>query len=153
MHLIDMDTLLILLSLRPGYHHPKGQYITIHPVRRPTSSSVNPNPETSPFIHVCVSSVVIYHAICPLQAHMRHAPYTRTPYPTHARETSRVAFDTTCNTPSTPRPAILTPGSSLRSYIVPTDQPGSFALCPHSYALEKTSRSVTHAKLLQVKHA
>jgi uracil-DNA glycosylase len=22
MHLVDMDTLLILLSLRPGYHHP-----------------------------------------------------------------------------------------------------------------------------------
>jgi hypothetical protein len=28
MHLIGMDTLLILLSLGPGYHHPRGQDIT-----------------------------------------------------------------------------------------------------------------------------
>jgi hypothetical protein len=31
MHLVSMDTLLILLSLRPGYDHPKGQDRTIHP--------------------------------------------------------------------------------------------------------------------------
>jgi hypothetical protein len=31
MHLVDMSTLLILLSLGPGYHHPRGQDITIHP--------------------------------------------------------------------------------------------------------------------------
>jgi hypothetical protein len=30
MHLIVMDTLLILLSLGPGYHHPRGQDITLH---------------------------------------------------------------------------------------------------------------------------
>jgi hypothetical protein len=29
MHLVGMDTLLILLSLGPGYHHPKGQDITL----------------------------------------------------------------------------------------------------------------------------
>jgi hypothetical protein len=28
MHLISMDTLLILLSFGPGYHHPRGQDIT-----------------------------------------------------------------------------------------------------------------------------
>jgi uncharacterized membrane protein len=28
MHLVGMDTLLILLSLGPGNHHPKGQDIT-----------------------------------------------------------------------------------------------------------------------------
>jgi hypothetical protein len=28
MHLVGMDTLLILLSLRPGHHHPRGQDIT-----------------------------------------------------------------------------------------------------------------------------
>jgi hypothetical protein len=28
MHLVDMDTLLILLSLGQGYHHPRGQDIT-----------------------------------------------------------------------------------------------------------------------------
>jgi hypothetical protein len=60
MHLVGMNTLLILLSLGPGYHHPRGQDITIHPLR-PTSLSVNPNPGTSPLSHVCVSSVVICH--------------------------------------------------------------------------------------------
>jgi hypothetical protein len=29
-HLVDMSTLLILLSLEPGYHHPRGQDNTIH---------------------------------------------------------------------------------------------------------------------------
>jgi hypothetical protein len=29
MHLVGMDTLLILLSLGPGYHHLRGQDITI----------------------------------------------------------------------------------------------------------------------------
>jgi hypothetical protein len=29
MHLVGMDTLLILLSLGPGYHHPRGQDITV----------------------------------------------------------------------------------------------------------------------------
>jgi hypothetical protein len=28
MHLVGMNTLLILLSLGPGYHHPRGQDIT-----------------------------------------------------------------------------------------------------------------------------
>jgi hypothetical protein len=29
MDLVGMDTLLILLSLGPGYHHPRGQDITV----------------------------------------------------------------------------------------------------------------------------
>jgi hypothetical protein len=29
MHLVGMDTLLILLSLGPGYHHPRGQDIAL----------------------------------------------------------------------------------------------------------------------------
>jgi hypothetical protein len=63
MHLVGMDTLLILLSLGIGYHHPTGQDITIHLLRRLTSLSVNPNPGTSPLSHVCLSSVVICHAM------------------------------------------------------------------------------------------
>jgi hypothetical protein len=31
MHLVGMDTLLIILSLGPGHHHPRGQDITILP--------------------------------------------------------------------------------------------------------------------------
>jgi hypothetical protein len=63
MHLVGMYTLLILLSLGSVYHHPKGQDIIIHPLRRSTSSSVNPNPGTSPLGHVCMSSVVICHVM------------------------------------------------------------------------------------------
>jgi hypothetical protein len=63
MHLVGMDTLLILLSLGPGYQHPRGQDITIHPLRKPASSSVNPNLETSPLSHVYVSSVIICHVM------------------------------------------------------------------------------------------
>jgi hypothetical protein len=29
MHLVSMDTLLIQLSLGPGYHHPRGHNITL----------------------------------------------------------------------------------------------------------------------------
>jgi hypothetical protein len=65
MHLVGMDTLLILLSLGPGYHHPRGYDITIHPLRRLMSSSVNPNPGTFPLSHVYVSSVVICHVTTP----------------------------------------------------------------------------------------
>jgi hypothetical protein len=54
-----MYILLILLSLGLGFHNPPDQDIIIHPLKRPTSLSVNPNPGTSPLSHVCVSSVVI----------------------------------------------------------------------------------------------
>jgi hypothetical protein len=80
----------------PGYHNPP-------PLRRPTSSSVNPKPGTSPLSHVCVSSVVICHAMWPLWAHMRHAPYTRTTNP---------------NTPMKPR------GSALIPLVTPRPIPG-----------------------------
>jgi hypothetical protein len=63
MNLVGMITLLILLSLGPGYHHHRGQDITIHPLRRPRSSSVNSNLGTSPLSYVCVSSVIICHAM------------------------------------------------------------------------------------------
>jgi hypothetical protein len=63
MHLVDMITLLILLSLRPGCHIPGAKISQTTPLRRPTSSSINPNLGTSPLSHVCVSSVVICHAM------------------------------------------------------------------------------------------
>jgi hypothetical protein len=56
MYLFCMNT---LLNLGSGHHHPMCQDITINPLRRLTSSSVNPNLGTSPLNHVCVSSVVI----------------------------------------------------------------------------------------------
>jgi hypothetical protein len=51
-----------------------------------------------------------------------------------------------------PRPAVLT-GSSLGSYIVPTNQHESFVRTILTHAHPRiTSRSVTHPKLLQAKH-
>jgi hypothetical protein len=113
MHLVYMSTLLILLSLEPGYHHTKGQDITIHPLRRLTSSSVNPSLGTSSLSHVCVSSVVICHAMWPLRAHMRHALYTRTPNPhMPVKPRGSVVIPLVILHPI-PGPAVLTPGSSL----------------------------------------
>ena len=63
MHLVGMITLLILLSLGPGHPIPGARISQSTPLRRPTSSSVNPNPGTFPLSHVCVSSVVICHAM------------------------------------------------------------------------------------------
>ena len=63
MHLVGMITLLILLSLGPGHPIPGARISQSTPLRRPTSSSVNPNPGTSPLGHVCMSSVVICHAM------------------------------------------------------------------------------------------
>jgi hypothetical protein len=54
MHLVDMITLLVLLSLGPGYPILGARISQSTPLRRPTSSSVNPNPGTSPLSHVCV---------------------------------------------------------------------------------------------------
>jgi hypothetical protein len=56
--------------------------------------------------------------------------------------------------PSTPGPVVLTPDSSLGSCIVPTDQHRSFVRTLSSLMrTQKTSRSVTHPKLLQDKQA
>jgi hypothetical protein len=63
MHLVGMITLLILLSLGPGHPIPGARISQSTPLRRPTSSSVNPNPGTSPLGHVCMSSAVICHAM------------------------------------------------------------------------------------------
>jgi hypothetical protein len=53
-----------------------------------------------------------------------------------------------------PGPVVLTPGSSLGSYIVPTDQHGSFVRTLSSLMrVWENFRSVTHPKLLQAKHA
>jgi hypothetical protein len=138
MHLVGMDTLLILLSL--------GQYITITGVRisqstrlrRPTSSSVNPNPRTSP--HLLATYVYLVSSyVMPCDHHMRHIPEPPSAHtPVKPRGSALIPFVTPCPILV---PVVLTPGSSLGSYIVLTDQP------------EKASQSVTHPKLLQAKHA
>jgi hypothetical protein len=51
-----------------------------------------------------------------------------------------------CNTRPIPGPVVLTPGSSLGSYIVLTDQHESFVRTLSLCTPEKTSQSVTHPK-------
>jgi hypothetical protein len=126
MHLVDMITLLILLSLGPGHPIPGVRISQSTPLRWLTSSSVNPNPWTSPLSHVCVYSVVICHACDhsgPTCA-MRHIPKPPNPHtPVKLRGSALIPLVTPR---SIPGPAELTPGSSLGSYIVPTDQHESF---------------------------
>jgi hypothetical protein len=77
MHLVGMDTLLVLLSLGPGSHHPRGQDITIHPPledRRPRWSTPIQEP---PLLATFVCLVSSYAMPCghsePTCA-MRHIP-------------------------------------------------------------------------------
>jgi hypothetical protein len=144
MHLIGMYTLLILLSLGPGYHHPRGQDITIHPLRRPTSSSVNPNPETSPLGHVCMSSAVICHAMWPLEptCAMRHILEPPSPH-TPVKPWGSALIPLVTPHPIS-GPAVLTPDSSLGSYIVPTDQHDSFVRTLSSLMRTQENFSVGH---------
>jgi hypothetical protein len=88
------------------------------------SLSVNPNPETSPLSHVCVSSVVICHAMWPLRAYMRHIPEPPSPHtPVKPRGSALIPLVTLRPIPEL---ALLTHGSSLGSYIVSTGQHESF---------------------------
>jgi hypothetical protein len=75
---------------------------------------------------------------------MRHAPYTRTPSPhTPVKPRGSALIPLV-----TPRPilgpAVLTPGSSLVSYIVPTDQPESFVRNLSSLMRTQENFSVGH---------
>jgi hypothetical protein len=71
-----MDTLLILLRLGLGYHHPRGEDITIHPLedRRPRRSTTIQEP---PLLVTSVCLVSSYAMPCdhsgPTCA-MRHIP-------------------------------------------------------------------------------
>jgi hypothetical protein len=80
-----------------------------HPLRRPTSSSVNPSAGTSHIGHVHASCA----DPCATTGHMSaHLTHTR-------RVTARVVSDTKCNTPASPWPGPVTPGSSLGSLDCP----------------------------------
>jgi hypothetical protein len=76
-----MDTLLILLRLGPGYHHPRGEDITIHPLedRRDRRSTTIQEP---PLLVTSVCLVSSYAMPCdhsgPTCA-MRHIPEPLTP--------------------------------------------------------------------------
>jgi hypothetical protein len=63
MHLVGMDTLLILLILGLGYLYPRGQDIIIHPLRRLTSSSSTPI-QQPPLLATSVCLVSSYAIPC-----------------------------------------------------------------------------------------
>jgi hypothetical protein len=58
-----------------------------------------------------------------------------------------------CNTLSTPRPAVLTPSSSLGSYIVPTDQHESFVRTLSSLMRTQENFSVGHPSQIAPRQA
>jgi hypothetical protein len=143
MHLVGMDTVLILLSLVRGYHNS--------PPTRLTSSSVNPNPWTSSLSHVCVSSVVICHVMWPLWAHMCHIPEPPSPHMSvKPRGSALIPL-------ITPRPIpgsiVLTPDSSLRSYIVSTDQYKSFVRTLSSLMRTRENFSIGHTSQIVLSKA
>jgi hypothetical protein len=138
-----MYTLLIILSLRPGYHHHRGQDITIHPLEdwRPRRSTpIHELPLLATSVCLLSSYVMSCDNSRPTYA-IHHIPKPITP---HTRETVRVGSDTTYNTPSTLGPTILTPGSSLGSYIVSTDQHDSFMCTLSSLTCTRENFSVGH---------
>jgi hypothetical protein len=119
MHLVGMDTLLKLLSLGPGYHNP------LHLEDRCPHRSI-PIQEPS-LLAMSVWLVSSYAMPCdhsgPTCA-MRHIPEPPNPHtPVKPRGSALIPL-------VTPRPIpglmVLTSGSSLGSYIVPTDQQESF---------------------------
>jgi hypothetical protein len=144
MHLVGMSTLLILLSLGPGYHHPRGQDITIHPLedRRPR----RPTPiQEPPLLAMSVCLVSSYDMPCghsgPTCA-MRHIPEPPSLHtPMKPRGSALIPLVTPCPIPG---PAVLTPASSLASYIVPTDQHESFVHTLSSLMRTRENFSVGH---------
>jgi hypothetical protein len=63
MHLVGMVTLLILLSFGLGYHHPRGQDITIHPPLEDRRSRRS-TPIQEPPLLVTFVCLVLSYAMC-----------------------------------------------------------------------------------------
>jgi hypothetical protein len=126
MHLVDMITLLILLSLRPGYPIPGARISQSTPLedRRPRRSIPIQEP---PLLAMSVCLVSSYAMPCDhfgSTCAMRHIPEPSNPHtPVKPRGSALIPLVTPHPIPG---PAVLTPGSSLGSYIVSTDQHESF---------------------------
>jgi hypothetical protein len=144
MHLVDMITLLILLSLRPGHPIPGARISQSTPIedRRPCRSTPIQEP---PLLATSVRLVSSYAMPCdhsgPTYA-MRQIPEPPNPHtPVKPRGSALIPL-------VTPRPilgpAVLTPGSYLESYIVPTDQHESFVRTLSSLMRTRENFSVSH---------
>jgi hypothetical protein len=127
MHLVGMNTPLILLSLGPRYPIPGARISQSTPLedRRPRRSTLIQEP---PLLATSMSLVSSYAMPCdhsgPTCA-MRHIP--EPPNPHTAVKPRGLALIPLVTPRPIPGPAVLTPGSSLGSHIVPTDQHASFA--------------------------
>jgi hypothetical protein len=129
MHLVDMSTLLILLSLGPGYPIPGPGYHNSRPLedRRPRRSTPIQEP---PLLATSMCLVLSYAMPCGHTGPTcvrHHIPESRSPHtPVKPRGSSLIPL-------VTPRPilepAILTPGSSQGSYIILTDQHRLLGVC------------------------
>jgi hypothetical protein len=126
MHLIGMITLLILLSLGPGHPIPGARISQSTPLedRRPRRSTPIQEP---PLLTTSICLVSSYAMPCdhfgPTCA-MRHILEPPSPHtPVKPRGSALIPLVTPRPIPG---PAVLTHGSSLGSYIVPTDQRKSF---------------------------
>jgi hypothetical protein len=89
----------------------------------------------------------------PLWAHMRHAPYTRTPNlhtPVKPRGSALIPLVTPRPIPG---PAVLTPGSSLGSYVVPTDPHESFVRTLSSLMPKRENFPVGHPSKIALSQA
>jgi hypothetical protein len=76
---------------------------------------------------------------------MRHGPYTRTPNPHTPMKPRGSALIPLVTPRPISGPTILTPGSSLGSYIVPTDQHGSFVQTLSSLMRTRENFPVGHS--------
>jgi hypothetical protein len=126
MHLVDMITLLILLSLGPGHPIPGARISQSTPLedRRPRRSTpIQEPPLLATSVCLLSSYAMPYDHSGPTCA-MRHISEPPSPHtPVKPRGSALIPFVTPR---SNPGPVILTPRSSLGSYIVPTDQYESF---------------------------
>jgi hypothetical protein len=75
---------------------------------------------------------------------MRHEPYTRTPNPHTLVKPQGSALIPFLTPRPIPRPTVLTPGSSLGSYIVHTDQHESFVCTLSSLMRTRENLPVGH---------
>jgi hypothetical protein len=137
MHLVGMDTLLILLSLGPGYHNPS-------PLedRRPRRSTPILKPPLLATYVCLVSSYVMPCDHSGPTCDMRHIPKPPIPHtPVKPRGSALIPLVTPRPIPG---PAVLTPDSSLGSYIVSTDQHESFMCTLSSLMRTRENFTVGH---------
>jgi hypothetical protein len=144
MHLVVMSTLLILLSLEPGYPIPGARISQSTPLedRRPRRSTPIQEHLLLATSMCLVSSYAMPCDHAMLTCVMRHIPEPPSPH-TPVKPRGSALIPLVIPRPI-PGPAVLTPCSSLGSYIVPTDQHGSFVRTLSSLMRTRENFRVCH---------